>query len=400
MVTVECVKPGAVPRARLIVILGALSAFGPLSVDFYLPGLPKLTNDFHAGASAGQLTLSACILGLAVGQLAAGPLSDRLGRRPPLVVGLVLYAVVSIACALAPSIWVLIVLRFLQGLAGAAGIVVSRSIVRDLSSGAGAARLFSILFVVVSVVPILAPILGGQVLRLTSWRGLFVILAVVAAAILAAVLLWVHETLPPERRARAGTGTGFSPLLHDRLFVAYAVVLSLSFAAMFTYISGSSFVLQDLYGISPQVYGGVFGLNAFGLIVCSQVNTMLVGRVAPARLLLIGVGAQAVAGTTLLVIVLAGGIGLAGILPCLFVVVSMLGFVIPNSTALAMTDYPHAAGSASALIGAGQFVVGGLAAPLVGIAGRDTAVPMAVLMASFAVGGLLAALGARKVAPA
>lgn len=394
-------EPGVTfrPRARLVVILGALSAFGPLSVDFYLPGLPKLTADFHAAAWAGQLTLTACVVGLALGQLAAGPLSDRLGRRPPLVAGLVAYSLASVACALAPSIWALVGLRFVQGLAGAAGIVVARSIVRDLVSGPAAARLFSVLMVVVGVVPIVAPIAGGQLLRFTSWRGLFAILAVVAVAILVAVVLWLQETLPRERRARAGDGVGFGALLHDRLFVAYAVVLGLSFASMFTYIAGSSFVLQDLYGISPQLYGGVFGLNAFGLITCSQLNRTFVGRVTPERLLLAGVVAQAGAGATLLVIVTAGGIGLAGILPCLFVVVSMLGFVIPNATALAMTDYPHAAGSASALLGAGQFLLGGLAAPLVGVAGRDTAVPMSLLIALFGAGGLAAALGARRVAP-
>jgi MFS transporter, DHA1 family, multidrug resistance protein len=395
------VEPGVTfrPRARLVVILGALSAFGPLSVDFYLPGLPKLTADFHASASAGQLTLTACVVGLALGQLAAGPLSDRVGRRPPLVVGLVAYCLASVACALAPSIWVLVGLRLVQGLAGAAGIVVARSIVRDLVAGAAAARLFSVLMVVVGVVPIVAPIAGGQLLGVMSWRGLFAILAVVAAAILFAVVLWLHETLPRERRARAGDGVGFGALLRDRLFVAYAVVLGLSFASMFTYISGSSFVLQDLYGISPQLYGGVFGLNAFGLITCSQLNRTLVGRVTPERLLLTGVSAQAAAGATLLATVTVGGIGLAGILPCLFVVVSMLGFVIPNATALAMTDYPHAAGSASALLGACQFLIGGMAAPLVGVAGRDTAVPMALLIGVFGAGGLAATLAARRVVP-
>ncbi len=392
-------EPGVTsrPRARLVVILGALSAFGPLSVDFYLPGLPRLTADFHAEAWAGQLTLTACVVGLALGQLAAGPLSDRLGRRPPLVLGLVVYCFASVACALAPSIWALVGLRLVQGLAGAAGIVVARSIVRDLVSGPAAAQLFSVLMVVVGVVPVVAPIAGGQLLRVTSWRGLFAILAAVAAVILLAVLLWLHETLPRERRTQAGDGVGFGALLRDRLFLAYAVVLGLSFASMFTYISGSSFVLQDLYGISPQLYGGVFGLNAFGLIACSQLNRMLVGRVGSERLLLSGVVAQAAAGATLVAVVGIGGIGLAGILPCLFVVVSMLGFVIPNATALAMTDYPHAAGSASALLGAGQFLLGGLAAPLVGVAGRHTAVPMALLIALFGAGGLVAALAARRV---
>jgi DHA1 family bicyclomycin/chloramphenicol resistance-like MFS transporter len=384
-------------RLRLLLILGALSAFGPLSIDLYLPALPKLTSDFGAQAWQGQLTLTSCILGLAVGQLAFGPLTDRLGRRTPVVAGLAAYAVASLACAAAGSIGVLVALRFVQGLAGGAGIVVGRSVVRDIASGATAARLFSILMVVIGVVPVVAPVAGGQLLRLTSWRGLFVILTAIDVVILVATLLWLKETLPSERR-RSGWDTGLGELLHDRLFVAYSLVLSLGFASMFSYIAGSSFVLQDIYGMSPQLYGVVFGINACGIIVSSQLGRLVVERTGARRLLVVGVGAQAVSGTTLLAIVLGGGIGLAGVLPCLFVTVSSIGLVIPNATALAMTDYPHAAGSASALIGGSQFLLGGLAAPLVGVAGRDTAVPMALLMVGFGVAGLAAAAIARSVA--
>jgi DHA1 family bicyclomycin/chloramphenicol resistance-like MFS transporter len=376
-------------RLGLTLILGALSAFGPLSVDFYLPGLPKLTADFHASASAGQLTLTACVLGIAFGQLAIGPLSDRFGRRPPLLAGLVLYCAASLACAAAPSIWVFVVLRVVQGLGGAAGIVVARSVVRDLVSGAAAARLFSILMLVLGVVPVVAPVAGGQLLDVTSWRGLFVILAVVDAAILAGTLMWLHETLPPERRRTvAAAASDILELLRDRFFVVYAFVGGLAFASMFGYIAGSSFVLQDVYGISPQLYGGVFGLNAFGLVAFSQLNRALVDRVQPWQLLLAGVGAQAAAGAALVGIVLAGGVGLAGVLPCLFVTVAALGLVMPNATALALTDYPHAAGSASALLGTMQFLFGAVTAPLVGIAGKQSAVPMAVLIGLFGLGGL------------
>jgi len=380
-----------VQRRRLVVVLGALSAFGPLSIDFYLPGLPRLTSDFDASASAGQLTLTACLLGLAFGQLAFGPLSDRFGRRAPLIAGLVVYFAASLACAAAQDIWTLIALRVLQGLGGSSGIVIARSIVRDLRSGAAAARLFSIIMIVVGVVPFLAPILGGALLHATTWRGLFVILGVVDAAILAAVLTWLPETLPADRRHRGGqTMSGFAELLTDRIFLAYAAVLGLNFAAMFSYIAGSSFVLEDIYGVSPQEYGLIFGINAFGIVVCSQVNRTLVARVSPERMLLAGVCAGTTAGVALLVVVLAGGIGLAGILPCLFVCVSSVGLVIPNATALALTDYPHAAGSAAAVLGTAQFVFGGAAAPLVGVAGRETAVPMALLMALFGAGALVA----------
>jgi MFS transporter, DHA1 family, multidrug resistance protein len=386
-----------VDRLRLMLILGLLSAFGPLSVDFYLPGLPKLTSDFGASASAGQLTLTACLLGLAFGQLAAGPLSDRFGRRPPLLAGLALYCAASIACALAPSVWMLVGLRLVQGLSGAAGIVISRSIVRDLRSGVAAARMFSILMLVVGVVPVIAPVAGGQLLRAMSWRGLFLVLAGVDAAILVAVALALRETLPPERRRHAGdTVSGFVELLRDRLFLAYAIVLGLAFAEMFGYIAGSSFVLQDIYGVSPQLYGAIFGLNALGIVACSQLNRVLLGRVSPERLLDAAVLAGAAAGSTLLGVVLAGGVGLPGILPCLFVVVASIGLVLPNSAALALTDYPHAAGSASALLGLLQFAFGGAAAPLVGAGGRGTAVPMALVIALFGGGALAATVAARR----
>ncbi|HXH98515.1 MAG TPA: multidrug effflux MFS transporter, partial [Gaiellaceae bacterium] len=275
-------------------LLGVLSAFGPLSIDLYLPGLPKLTSDFGTSASAGQLTLTACVLGLAFGQLVAGPLSDRFGRRPPLLAGLALYCVASVACAVASSVWLLVGFRLVQGLSGAAGIVISRSIVRDLRSGVAAARLFSLLMLVLGSVPVIAPVVGGQLLRVISWRGLFVVLAGVDAVILAAVAFTLHETLPPERRRRAGgTVSSFLELLRDRLFLAYAVVLGLAGAEVLSYIAGSSFVLQDLYRVSPQMYGAIFGLNALGIIACSQLNRVLLGRVTPERLLGAGVVAGA-----------------------------------------------------------------------------------------------------------
>jgi MFS transporter, DHA1 family, multidrug resistance protein len=375
---------------RLVVVLAALSAFGPLSIDFYLPGLPRLTSDFDAGASVGQVTLTACLLGLAVGQLFVGPLSDRLGRRPPVFAGLVLYCAASLACAAAQSIWVLVALRLVQGLSGSAGIVVARSVVRDLVEGVEAARLYSILMAMLGIVPILAPILGGAFLHVTSWRGLFVILAAVDAGILAATWRWLPETLPADRRRKPGTvGIGFLDLLRDRFFAAYAVVMGLGFAAMFSYIAGSSFVLEDLHGVSAQAYGVIFGVNALGIVAASQLNRALVGRASPRQLLAAGVTAQAASGIGVLAVVLVGGAGLPGLLPCLFVSVASIGLIVPNATALALTDYPHAAGKASALLGMLQFAFGALAAPLVGIAGRGTAVPMALLMAAFGVGALV-----------
>ena len=373
-------------RIRLVLILGALSAMGPLSIDFYLPGLPELSDDLDASATQAQLTLTACLAGLAVGQLLAGPLSDRLGRRRPLLVGLACYAAASLACALSPSIYALVLLRLVQGFAGAGAIVIARAIVRDLRSGAAAARLYSVLMLVTGLAPMLAPILGGQLLQVMSWRGLFVGLAAAGVLLLLGSISWLAETLPPAMRHAGGwreTTRVFHRLARDRVFVGYALVLGLSFGEMFAYIAGSPFVVEDVYGVSPQLFAVVFGVNALGIVACSQLNGLLVGRVGPTRLLASGLAVGAVGGVTLLAVALAGGIGLAGILPCLFAIVSSIGLVIPNATALALTGYdPHVAGSASALLGVLQFGFGAAVAPLVGAAGVESAVPMAVVMAT------------------
>ena len=380
-------------RIRIGILVGSLTALAPLSIDLYLPALPELTRDLDASASEGQLTLTACVLGLALGQMVAGPLSDRLGRRLPLLLGLAAYCAASLACAFASTLWMLMGLRLVQGLAGAAGIVISRAIVRDVRSGAAAARVYSMLMLVTGIAPILAPIIGSQLLRITTWRGLFVTLAIIGFVLLAATAAGLDETLPAARRRRGSwqeTAGTFAPLLRDRAFLGYALVGAASFAGLLTYIAGSPFVLQDIYGVSPQLYGGIFAMNALGLVACGQINALLVGRIAPARMLQFGVALAATAGLTLVAVVLAGGIGLAGILPCLFAIVASIGFVGPNAMALALHEYPHAAGSASALLGTLQFLVGAAVAPLAGIAGSESAVPMAVTIALLEIGGVCA----------
>jgi len=380
-------------RVQLVFILGALTAFGPFSIDMYLPALPSLSRDFGTGAAQTQLTLSACLLGLALGQVIAGPISDALGRRRPLLVGLAAYALASLLCVVAPSVYALVALRFIQGFAGAAGIVIARAIVRDLHSGAAAARFFSLLMLVNGLAPILAPIFGGLLLRYTSWRGIFIVLAIIGTLLLLATATGLGETLPPVRRQSGGvsaTKTTFRQLLADRPYMGYALSCGLAFAAMFAYISGSPFVLQDIYGISPQLFSVIFGMNALGLVIAGQVNGRLVGRVAPARLLVVGLIANATGGMALLSVVTIGGIGLVGILPSLFVVVASLGFVLPNATALALQDHPRIAGSASALLGVLQFSIGAAAAPLVGAFGARTALPMSVVIATLGCSALLA----------
>jgi MFS transporter, DHA1 family, multidrug resistance protein len=384
---------GPARRARVVVILGALSAFGPLSIDMYLPGLPSLGATLDAPAWAVQLTLTACLAGLALGQVVAGPLSDRFGRRTPLLIGVSAYAAASLLCALAPTILALVVLRFAQGVAGAAGIVIARAIVRDMHSGVAAARFFSLLMLVNGLAPILAPVIGGQVLRVTTWRGVFVLLAGIGVVLVAAAAAGLRETLAPADRHPGGiaeTIRTFGRLLADRAFLGHALACGLAFGAMFAYISGSPFVLQDIYGASPQVFSLMFATNALGIVGASQANRALLLRFEPRAILRAALVVQASAGVALLAVVLAGA-GVWGIVPLLFVVVASLGLVLPNATALALAGHPRVAGSASGLLGVLQFIVGAAAAPLVGVAGTDTAVPMATVIAVLAVGAVLSA---------
>jgi MFS transporter, DHA1 family, multidrug resistance protein len=380
---------------------GALTGLAPMSIDFYLPSLPHLTADLGADTSTGQLTLTACLLGIALSQVVAGSLSDTLGRRRLVLIGLAAYGSVSALCAVAPSIWVLLGLRFAQGCACGIGFVVARAIVRDVYSGDAAARIFALLVLISGVAPVLAPAIGGQVLLLTSWRGIFVVLAALGAVLFVAAALRLPETLPTHLRHEPGLAAKlrvFGVLLTDRRFVPFAVSGGLSFAAMFAYISGSPFVLENIYGVSPQLYGVAFGVNSAGIVATSEVSRRLVGRVGPAPLLRFGVTTMAVGGAGLLATVLLG-LGLVPLLLFLLATISSVGLIQPNATALAMAHQQHAAGSASALFGLGQFGVGAAAAPLVGIAGSHTAVPMAVTIAVCGVGSLIV-LRAFTVLPA
>lgn len=377
-------------RAQLVVIIGALSALGPLSIDMYLPALPALPHELGGIASQAQLTLTACLLGLAIGQVIAGSLSDQLGRRRPLLVGLGLYALVSLLCAVAPSLPLLTTFRLLQGLAGAAGIVIARAVVRDLFSGPDVMRFFAMTMLVNGLAPILAPMIGGQLLTFTSWRGVFVLLTIIGCGLCLLTALGLRESLPPERRRTGGlaeTLSAFRTLLSDRSFVSYALTSGLAFAAMFTYISGSPFVLQGIYGVSPQLYSIIFGSNAFGIIVTSQISGRLAGRVNPRTLLLIGL-CYAVLGSLLLLTVVMLNIGLVGVLLGFFCVVSSIGLISPNATALAMAEHQRTAGSASALLGVLQFIAGAISAPLAGLFGVNTALPMAILMACLSLAAL------------
>lgn len=389
-------------RARHVLLLGGLMAFAPLSSDLYLPSLPMLSRDLGINVSQAQMTLSACILGLALGQLIVGPLSDALGRRRPLLVGIAVYVLASLLCVVTPSISYLIVLRCAQGVAGAAGIVIALAAARDLYAGVPLARFLSLLMLVNGLAPIVAPVLGGQLLALVSWRGLFAALAFIGAGLFLAAAYGLPETLPPERRqpgSISATLGAIRELIGDRQFASYATVSGFVFAAAIVYISVSPFVLQNVYGLSPQFFGLIFGINAVGLVVTSQVGGRIVGRVAPQRLLAWGMVAIALAGIGLLIVVLSG-IGVVGILLALFVLVASLGLITPNASTLAL-DNVRAAGSASALLGVMQFAPGAIVAPLIGIGGSATAIPMATAIAVFSLAAvaIFLAFGTRKPAP-
>ncbi|HLL63210.1 MAG TPA: multidrug effflux MFS transporter [Propionibacteriaceae bacterium] len=377
--------------ARGFVVLGLLSTFGPISLDLYLPALPQLAAELEASTSAAQLTITACLIGLAVGQVIAGPLSDRYGRKRPLMVGLVAYALASLACAFAWSISVLLVLRLIQGLAGAAGIVIARAVARDLYEGRRLVVFFSRLVLVSGLAPVIAPVLGGQLNRVMTWRGIFGVLAGIGVMLVLAGLLGLRESLPPERRVTGGladTLRGFAVLIRDRFFLGVALAGGLAGASMFAYIAGGTFVLQRIYGLSPQGFSLAFGLNSVGIMIAAQLSGRLTRRLSPLRVLAAGLAVNLLGALCLLATVLLG-VGLPFLLGSLFVMVSAIGLILPTSTALGLSNYPNRAGTASALLGLLQYLVGGVAAPLVGLAGEDTAVPLGLVAGSASAGACL-----------
>nr|WP_234388054.1 multidrug effflux MFS transporter [Streptomyces tibetensis] len=361
--------PGLVDRTR------------PAQRHLYLPALPEVSEDLRVSQAVTQLTLTAFMVGIAVGQLVIGPLSDTLGRRRPLLAGLTVYVVAGAVCAVAPDPAILIGMRSVQGPAGAAGLVIARAVVRDLYDGPGAARLLSSLMLVSGTAPILAPVLGAQLLRLTSWRGVFLALALLGLAILATTAASLTETLPLPRRRPGGlaiTLRTMRGLLQDRPLTGYLLTGSLGFAALFAYIAGSSFTLQRIYGASPQAYSLLFALNSIGMVATGQLNgKVLLARFPSHRILAAGLTVLACAGTTLVLLVTTTHAGLPWIAAALFLVACPVGMILPTTTALCLQRAPHTAGSASVLLGTTQFLMGALAPALAGLGGRNTALPMA-----------------------
>ncbi|MET9951556.1 multidrug effflux MFS transporter [Streptomyces sp. NPDC006339] len=388
--TDEHIAPAPAASARtagllVTLVLGGLTALPPLSMDMYLPALPEVTEALRAPAATVQLTLTACLAGMALGQLVVGPMSDKWGRRRPLLIGMIVYVLATAVCAFAPSAALLIGFRLLQGLAGAAGIVIARAVVRDLYDGVEMARFFSTLMLISGAAPIIAPLIGGQILRITDWRGVFHVLTGVGVVLTLVVWRFLHETLPPERRHAGGVGAALRTmrgLLADRVFTGYMLAGGLAFAALFAYISASPFVVQEIYGASPQTFSLLFGLNSIGLVAVGQINgKLLVGRVSLDKALGWGLGIILLAAVALLLMTsgVFGEPGLPAVAAGLFVLMSAMGLAMPNTNAQALMRTPHAAGSASALLGTSSFLIGAIASPLVGIAGESTAVPMAVV---------------------
>ncbi|MBP8293454.1 MAG: Bcr/CflA family multidrug efflux MFS transporter [Caldilineaceae bacterium] len=389
--------------AKLAAILGTLAAFGPLSIDMYLPALPTIAEEFGTTTAAVQQTLSAFFVGLALGQLFYGPISDRMGRRRPLLFGCAMYAVVSLGCAFAPSVGWLMGLRFLQALGSSAGVVIGRSVVRDLFDERESARMYSFLVLVMGIAPITAPLIGGQILTTFGWRAIFLVLA--GFGLLCLLLVWfgLDESLPRDRRTTTGLGSvlrGYGALLADGRYMGFALAGGLASAAMFAYISGSAFVFIELNGIPPAQFGFFFGVNALGLIAASQLNRHLLERYTSTRLLVAALSVTAGAALLLFGITLAGIGGFPLMLVLLFLTIASTGMVGPNATALAMAPYGRKAGSASALLGATQFMAGALAGALVGLLANGTALPMTGVIALCGVGAwLMLWLGALRTRP-
>ncbi len=378
-------------RLSTALILGSLSALGALSIDMYLPAMPSMSRQLHASGPMIQLTLTAFVIGLAAGQVLAGPLSDMWGRRRPLLAGTGLYVAGSAWCALAPGADQLIGARIVQSLGAAAGAVLARAIVRDLFEGTAMTRFFSALMLVNGAAPIAAPVIGGQLLTVATWRAVFIVLAGAGAVLLLAVLLALPESLPAPLRQPARlrqVARSLAGLARDGRYLRYVLAAALMFGATFAYISGSSFVLQQDYGLTAQQFSLVFAVNGLGIVLLGQASGYLVGRGAAERTLLrVSLAAASLGGLGVLLCA-ALGLPLPLLLACLFVVVSMLGMVLPNATSLAMAGHRSAAGAASSLQGLLQFLIGGLAASAMGLAGQGTAVPMAATMFACAAAAL------------
>lgn len=380
--------------ALLVLVLGVLSAIGPLATDLYLPALPQISADLGTTESRVKFTLTTVMIGMALGQLVIGPLSDRWGRRVPMLVGIGVFTTSTLAIALAGSVEVFTVLRFVQGLSAAAGLVISRAVVRDVFSGDAAATFFSRLVLLSGLAPMLSPVLGGQLLLLGPWPILFVVLGMTGVLSFVLVLYALPESLAPERRERVRPTQQlqlFGRLLRDVRFIGPTLTLSLNFAMSFTYISTFSFVSQSQFDATAQQFSLVFAVTTLGMILGNQLNAALVGRVEIHRRLILGLTGSLGTVLALVAFDLSGTAGLVSVTSALFVMMIFTGLVTPNATTLALDGQPpRVAGSGSALLGTLQFGLGSGLASTAGLSGQVTLTDMNTVM-------LLTALGAAAV---
>jgi MFS transporter, DHA1 family, multidrug resistance protein len=368
-------------RLQIAFLLGSLSLLGPFTIDTYLPAFPTIVEQFHTNASLVQVSLTTCLLGLAFGQLIIGPMSDVQGRRKPLLTFLGLYLLSSLICAIAPNIYMLIGARFIQGFAAVGGLVISRAVVRDLYSGRELTKFFATLMLIGNLGPIVAPIIGGAILSFASWKVVFLVLTCVGIILTLVVAFKLEETLPVEKRVPSNIKkvvSNFGSLLKDREFAGYAFTQGFTTAGIFAYVSGISFVYQNIYGVSPQVFSLLFGVNGVGLIIGTQIVGRL-SRFSEKTFLKSGL-ALSMSASILLVIAILVHAPLVAVAIPIFLFVTSISIIGTSSFSLAMETKGHMAGSASALLGLLPFLLGSLTAPLVGIGGEHTAVPMGVII--------------------
>jgi len=393
------VEPTVVEHNRLwmAIILGCLAGMGPLCTDFYLPALPQIATNLNASASLVQFSLTATLLGVAIGQIFIGPISDIRGRKKPLLISLIIFIISSFMCSFAISIWELIVFRFIQGLAGAGGIVLSRAIACDLYTGPELTKFFSLLMLINGIAPIFSPVIGGQILALSDWKGIFFTLGLFSIILAVAVFFGMEESLSEERRnagSLKATFLMFSQLLSDRSFVGYVLVQGFIIAGLFAYIAGSPFVLQTIYGLSAKTFSLCFAINGLGIMIFAQLTGYFTGKFSERQLLIFGLNLALLCSVLLLAMTMIK-VSVIFILLQLFIIVSCIGITTTTSFSLAIQRQPHSAGSASGLLGVVSFIFGAIASPLVGLGSGTTAIPMAMVVT---IANLLACVSYFKLA--
>ncbi|NRG47644.1 Bcr/CflA family efflux MFS transporter [Bacillus sp. CRN 9] len=376
-------NPTGKERMALAFLLGMLATLGPLNIDMYLPSFPSIAEDLNASASLVQLSLTACLIGLAAGQLIIGPISDAKGRKRPLLISIFLFAFASFLCAIAPNITTLVIARFLQGMTASAGVVLSRAVVRDVFSGRELTKFFALLMVINAVAPLVAPIAGGAILLMpfASWGTIFIFLGIIGLIIVSIVAFKLEETLPVEKRVPSSlrfTLKTMGGLFKDRSFIGYALIVGFVHGGSFAYVSGTPFVYQGIYGVSPQVFSILFGINGFAIITGSTIVGRLGGKVPERTLLKIAVTVAASATAFLLIMTIIQG-PLATIVIPIFIYMTTMGMIITSSFTLAMEHQGHRAGSASAVLGMMPLILGAAVSPLVGI-NETTAIPMGAIL--------------------